>query len=180
MTGDATPAEETVRVRRAEASDARSIAEITVAAWQVAYRAILPDDLLQLMRVEPRETAWQELLGGEGGAPAVWVAEVGDTVEGFVSCGPLRDEDLALHCCEVYALYVRPESWRRGIGRALLETALRHGREIGATTQVLWVLEDNRRARDFYEALGWVPEGARREFEPGLAVTEIRYRLAGA
>jgi len=171
------PIEDTVRVRPADVSDARSIAEVTLAAWRAAYRGILPDELLNLLRIEPREIAWSELLGGEGGAPPVWVAESGGTVQGFVSCGPARDEDVPLPASEVYALYVRPESWRRGIGRALLETALDHCLETGATTDVLWVLEANARARDFYEAMGWAPDGARRRFEEALPVIEVRYRL---
>ena len=41
----------------------------------------------------------------------------------------------------------------------------------------LWVLEDNPRARRFYELAGWRPDGARKAdewFE--VSATEVRYR----
>jgi RimJ/RimL family protein N-acetyltransferase len=42
---------------------------------------------------------------------------------------------------------------------------------------VLWVLPGNRRARRFYEAAGWVADGAERSAEvQGVVVPEVRYR----
>jgi hypothetical protein len=37
-------------------------------------------------------------------------------VVGFVSSGPPRDEDVPLPAAEIYAIYVRPQSWRHGLG----------------------------------------------------------------
>jgi hypothetical protein len=43
---------------------------------------------------------------------------------------------------------------------------------------VLWVLEGNARARRFYEAMGWLPDGGRQLLEMvGAKLYEIRYRL---
>ena len=39
-------------IRLATLEDARKIAEIQVASWQVAYRGILPDEFLDQMNVE--------------------------------------------------------------------------------------------------------------------------------
>ena len=41
----------------------------------------------------------------------------------------------------------------------------------------LWVLEDNPRARSFYERGGWAPDGARKAEERwGVRAPELRYR----
>jgi ribosomal protein S18 acetylase RimI-like enzyme len=41
---------------------------------------------------------------------------------------------------------------------------------------VLWVFEDNERARRFYQAHGWSPDGGREDFEfGGCRVPELRY-----
>jgi GNAT superfamily N-acetyltransferase len=78
---------------------------------------------------------------------------------------------------EVYAIYVLPDFWREGAGRALLATAVDHWQARGATTLVLWVLEANARGRAFYEAMGWQPDGGRQSIDlGGFATTEIRYR----
>lgn len=48
----------------------------------------------------------------------------------------------------------------------------------GFTTASLWVLEDNPRARRFYEREGWRPDGGRREEEFfGVPTTEVSYRI---
>ena len=80
---------------------------------------------------------------------------------------------------EVYAVYVRSDLLRRGVGRALLERAVDHLRADGAADLVLWVFERNAPARAFYEALGWRPDGARQELDlGGIRAIEVRYRLA--
>jgi ribosomal protein S18 acetylase RimI-like enzyme len=56
--------------------------------------------------------------------------------------------------------------------------ALASLREEGFQEAVLWVLERNTRARQFYEAGGWGQEGeARTQWHGGIALREVRYRL---
>jgi len=173
-------------IRRAAPDDARAIAEIGVAGWQAAYRGILPSDFLAGLLVHPRELAWRARLESddEDGAPA-WVAETDGRVLGFVAAGPPRDEELATdgaadpaRVAEIYAIYVLPGEWRRGVGRSLLDAARGDLDRRGARVLVLWVLEDNSSGRAFYEAMGWAPDGKRQTLDlGGIAVPEVRYRL---
>jgi GNAT superfamily N-acetyltransferase len=166
-------------VRRATTADARAIAEIGVAGWATAYRGILPAEFLAGLSVAAREAAWQSMLANDegDGAPA-WIAERNRRVIGFVASGPPRDEDVPLPGAEVYAIYVLPDAWRSGAGRALLTTAVDHWRGRGAKTLVLWVLEANLAGRAFYEAMGWSDDGHRQEIDFGaFSAPEVRYRL---
>jgi GNAT superfamily N-acetyltransferase len=109
-----------------------------------------------------------------------WIAERDGRPVGFVSCGPPRDDDVAPLTAEIFALYVIPGAWRSGVGRALMATAVDHLRARGAETLTLWVLEANARARAFYEAEGWQPDGASQPLDMGgFSVIEVRYRLRG-
>ena len=57
----------------------------------------------------------------------------------------------------------------------------RDERGIGELYAVLWVLEDNPRARSFYEAAGWSPDGAVKSDERwGVRAPEVRYRKSFA
>ena len=70
---------------------------------------------------------------------------------------------------EVIALFVVPEEWGQGIGTTLHDAALIPLAESGRESAQLWVLEENRVARRFYERLGWRPDGRRRKspYPPG-------------
>jgi ribosomal protein S18 acetylase RimI-like enzyme len=69
-----------------------------------------------------------------------WCAEAQGSIVGFV----------VFTADEVEHLYVLPEWHGRGIGSALLEKALE-----GASEMRLWVFQENRLARAFYEQRGF-------------------------
>jgi GNAT superfamily N-acetyltransferase len=60
------------------------------------------------------------------------------------------------------ALYVVPEQWGQGVADVLYERALERLRAFGADRCHLWVLEENRRARRFYEKWRWRENGETR------------------
>ena len=64
---------------------------------------------------------------------------------------------------EVHAIYLLEEVQGTGVGRALLERVTEAMRANGYRHAVLWVFEANDRARRFYEAAGWSPDGERAE-----------------
>lgn len=174
------PARSLPTVRRVRLADARRIAEINVAGWRAAYRGLMPDEFLDSISIDARELAWRSRLeGNEADDEPAWVAERDGKSIGYVVGGPPRDEDVVLPAtAEIYAIYVHPAAWRSGAGRALLEAATAEWRRRGATELVLWVLEGNAGARAFYEAMGWQPDGSRKEFDMGgFSTLEVRYRL---
>ncbi|HLM09143.1 MAG TPA: GNAT family N-acetyltransferase [Thermoleophilaceae bacterium] len=63
--------------------------------------------------------------------------------------------------CYLAELYVVPESRGRGMGRALMETAIERARERGATYMDLGTGEDDHAARALYESLGFNNRGGK-------------------
>lgn len=166
-----------VHLRRAREADARAIAEVHVRTWQQAYRDILPVGYLQALSVEARERYWATELRVLPAERRPWLAEAGQDVVGFVSAGPSRDEGMPPSTGEIYALYVLPECWARGVGRSLLLHCERELIQHGYEHATLWLLADNDRARAFYEANGWQPDGAVKQDRIGdREVAELRYR----
>ena len=160
-------------VRRATSDDARAIAEVHVDTWRATYTDVMPKSVLDGLDVTTRERGWRRFI--ERG-DAVFVAERDGRVVGFVNVGPCSDDAVG----ELYAIYVRPEAWGTGAGLALMNAAVeRLARDWDEA--VLWVAEENPRARRFYELCGWRADGGRKidEPAPGAVVAEIRYRLSG-
>ena len=55
-----------------------------------------------------------------------------------------------------------PISWGTGLAERLLDAALQDIVAAGGTVARLWVLEDNERARRFYERSDWRADGTER------------------
>lgn len=164
-----------VTVRTATRDDAPAIAGVHVRSWQVAYRGLVPDSILNGLSVEQRRTIWHQLLANNDGIFTL-VAECNAELVGFCSIAtPSRDEDASEETCEVTAIYVAPSAWRAGIGRSLLSTALDEVRQDGWREVTLWVFAANAGARAFYDGFGFVPTGAETHHQPS-GQTEIRLR----
>jgi N-acetylglutamate synthase-like GNAT family acetyltransferase len=82
---------------------------------------------------------------------------VPSTVVGFVGVGPGRDSAAAAQAGELYAIYLRPDQWGRGIGAQLHSATIQRLSTLGLTQVTLWVLEGNERAIGFYHRNGWSP-----------------------
>lgn len=159
-------------VRRATIQDAREIAEVHVATWRGAYAHAFPAEVLAALDVEERERLWQRAVANED--MAVFVTEDGGSVKGFVSVGPSREVEGE---GELYAIYVHPDAWGTGSGPALMSEARRWLAE-RFPAAILWVLEDNPRARRFYEREGWTVGDRRLDVVRGVEVAEVRYRVS--
>jgi GNAT superfamily N-acetyltransferase len=151
-------------VRPATREDVAAVESVRIRAWQVAYRGIVPDDVLDGLAVTDERVALLEARYDEG-LTSTWVAVAGDDVVGMAVAGPARDED-RLGERELYALYVLPTHWGSGAGQALWDAA--------QPFSSVWVLEDNARARAFYARNGFHPE-ATKEVDVGVVLPEVRY-----
>ena len=159
-------------VRPARREDAAAIADVHVRTWRAAYEHVFGAERLAGIG-DGRRARWEERLADPLPGGQVFVAEEAGRVVGFVSVGDSREEPGK---GELFAIYVLPEAWGSGAGSALMATALDALR--GYSSATLWVLEDNPRARRFYEREGWILDGGRRDEEIlGVTVTEVRYRI---
>lgn len=160
-------------IREATVVDAGPIAEVHVTSWREAYRDIVPAEFLTSLDVERKTEHWQRWL--TDGSSRTWVAVSDQTVIGFCTLGPARDEDAPPGTWQLYAIYMLPQAWGRGAARELMRTAL--GSLPAGTEVTLWVLAHNERAQRFYRRHGFSADGIERIEEFGGApLLEVRYR----
>lgn len=160
-----------MEVRRARASDAAAIAEVHARTWRAAYEHVFGAE--RLLQRQPDVALWARILANE--RAAVNVAEVGEgCIVAFVSAGASFDDDAE---GQLYAIYALPEAWGTGAGTALMAAAVDSMRAAGYGDAILYVLDDNPRARRFYEREGWeLDGGTKREALFGVEILEVRYR----
>lgn len=164
-------------IRDAWPGDALAIATVNVASWRVAYRDLLPADVLAGLSVPERERWWAGLLAKPPERTAVLLATDGDAVIGFASVGPSLDVDAPADTGTLYTLYLDPDHWGRGVGARLHAAAVRRLLGLGYTSATLWVLDGNERATGFYRRQGWSPDGHRQvdSGPSGVRLDEVRY-----
>jgi GNAT superfamily N-acetyltransferase len=138
-----------VTLRRATGADAATLAAIQEEASRAGVAHVYPPELYPFPAEAVRER-WRRFT--EDGGFAVM------TDDGFAAVAEPFLE----------AIYVRPSSWGGGLAVTLHDAAVDELRARGVARARLWVLEENARARRFYERLGWRPDGTSRvvEFPP--------------
>ena len=161
--------------RRAIPEDSRAIATIHVLAWQAAYQGVVPAQFLASLSVDQREGIWRQTL--EQHASGTWVTEEHGIVLGWISAGPSRDTEAPSSTSELWAIYVDPKHWRRGVGQRLWSDTEEELRRAGFSDVTLWVLRDNAAALAFYRSNGFVDDGIEKTVElGGTGLVEIRLR----
>lgn len=166
-------------VRDATTADAPGIARVHTRTWQEAYAHVFPVERLVGLVEEHRAEQWRGWLADPWHRMHTLVAEEEGAIVGFAHVGPSRDPEVVPELVgELYAVYVLPEAWGRGIGRALMAELLERLRVEGFREAMLWVLEDNPRTRRYYELAGWEFDGGvREEAVLDVPVREVRYRI---
>jgi len=162
--------------REAVVEDAAAIARVWVAAWQTAYAGLMPAEYLAGLNADAALPAFERSL--RAGA-TVLVLEQECDILGFSAYGASRDADAGLETGEVIAINLHPSCWRRGLGRELLDETQKRLRARGFADATLWVLHENTRARQFYDALGWRLDGVEKHDAKltGFPLHEVRYRV---
>jgi GNAT superfamily N-acetyltransferase len=187
-------------IRPASTADARQVAAVMRDSWFAAYEGIITHQIIDQVtapdggarvRQSFRTRPWQRMIAAVARPPQpAAAAEAAPCIVGYASFGPEQDvlgmswpypptaAGAEGQVAELYALYVRPAWWSTGIGRALMDQVLAKVSIAGYRCITLWVLEDNARARRFYERADFVPDGARHRLPDLGGVTETRYRRA--
>ncbi|MBQ1049343.1 GNAT family N-acetyltransferase [Micromonospora sp. C51] len=179
-------------VRPARPEDAAEIARIQLATWRVAYRRLLPREVLDGLDEASLAERWDASVRQPPSDThrvlvAVEQAEQSYLV-GFAASGPADAEALAPNepanalgadVVAVTDLLVEPRWGRRGHGSRLLAASVDLWRESGFDRAVAWVFEGDQASRKFLTTAGWEPDGAGRALDvDDMLVPQLRLHVA--
>jgi GNAT superfamily N-acetyltransferase len=163
-----------VTLRDATEHDSAAIAHLHAESWRSAYRGMLSDDYLDNRAHSERAAVWHTRFAERASKPFFAIlAEEGEQLAGFACVFP---HDHPTFGSFLDNLHVAPQSTGQGIGRQLLgEVARRLVAERTPGGLYLWVIEKNRRARQFYAKAGAVEvERAELPMLDRSRLTEVR------
>jgi GNAT superfamily N-acetyltransferase len=162
-------------IRPAAIYDARAIAEVHTESYNSAYRGIFPEALLNGISMEKRESSWRDLLAAHESPSSITLVgcDAGGGVDGFASGGKERTGQLGCDG-ELYAIYLRQESQRKGLGALLVRHFVHELVARGFGSMAVWVLALNP-SRRFYECLGGKVIGEQKIERGGQTFIEVAY-----
>ncbi|MGJ3244951.1 MAG: N-acetyltransferase family protein [Elainellaceae cyanobacterium] len=169
-----------MELRPAQPSDAPAIARVHVETWKTAYRCILSDEFLDTLSYERRARFWRQLLDPSNPRPLPsrhFVYVVGHPTEqviGFASGGSERDRH-PVYRGELGGIYILEHYQHHGLGKKLVGAIARRLLTYDIQTMLVWVLADNRPARQFYQALGGLLVGDRMIQIGSASLSEVAY-----
>jgi len=147
-------------IRKAVLEDVEQLTNVHVLSWQSAYRGLIPNEVLDNIDYQARNEMWNKTVCDS--STETVVAIVDKKVVGFANFGSCRDEGEVLIAGELRAIYLLHEFWNKGIGSQLLDYvtgALKKEYE----NVLLWVLDSNQNAIQFYEHHGFVKDGVEKK-----------------
>lgn len=163
-----------VQIRHATYNDLIPLAEIQTLSWKSAFSDILSDTTLNKYTdldkcVKILEKAYNS---GNG---YLYIGSIDEK-----PCAELfwcRGKELE-RSAEIVALHSIPESWGCGVGKAIMDKAMEDIFDNGFKKAYLWVFEQNKRARRFYEKYGFAADGTCRisVFDKAVEVRYIIYK----
>lgn len=158
-------------IRLATIDDAKNCADIHAKSWLFAYSDIVPKEIINEHNTRWL-MIWNKMLANNN--QSHYVITLDDIIIGFLTIAVSRDKDLKESFFEIIGLYLAPEYIGVGYGKQAMDWIKKEIKSRGYDKISLWVLEENNRARIFYEKSGFKADG---KVKPsGLADTrEVRY-----
>lgn len=159
-----------MEIRKANQTDSREkISTIYEQSWKYAYKGIIPQEYLDNIP----SGQWCGVIDNPDRHTLIMLEE--DKIIGTSGYGQSRFADYK-DWGEIFSLYLLPEYMGKGYGKSLLEKAVEELKAMGFKTIFLWVLEENHRARHFYETCGFNYSGnAKKDTIGGKQLFELQY-----
>ncbi|HQQ68345.1 MAG TPA: GNAT family N-acetyltransferase [Candidatus Cloacimonadota bacterium] len=166
------------RIEKAVMADAAGIAAVNMQSWRETYPGIMPDSILDNLKLESFVPHWDKVISAEG---CLLVVRMGDKVIGFAAGGENHPSDscetnAANACeCELGAMYLLADYHGKGIGKALFNSFTAEMRASGYSSMVLWVARGNP-ASGFYLSMGGKEIDAKVTTVCGVGIPVIAFR----
>lgn len=173
-------------VRLARATDAPAAGTVQAIVFRLAYRDLLPEQVLEAIEPTPFTRAWRDALANPPSpVHRLLVACAGVQVVGLAAIVPSTDPDhganetgvVGASAGELTVFGVHPDARRQGHGSRLLNAAADTARGAGLASLSAWVLDQHSETRAFLLTAGFAPDGASRTREIGGAQALTEHRL---
>lgn len=139
-------------IRKREQKDCYAVTHVGVISWNETYKGIVPDSDLQELYLNEEENAKKSYESFDINDNNKLVLEVDGEVVGFANYGQAKSVDYE-NCGEIYALYMLKKYHGLGLGRKLVDEAIKELKKLGYNKMVIACLKGNP-TNEFYKHIG--------------------------
>lgn len=154
-----------MRIIKADINDADLVGYVHSTAWKQVYKDIFPVDHLEADTPDVRACEFREACKDE--RILYFLLYENKTAAGIVKVESELNER-----CEILSIYILDEYRNKGYGKQFI-TYLKDTLEYKKI--YLWVLEENIKARHFYESNGFCLTGKTRKVDRGKNFNQLQY-----
>ena len=141
-------------IRKVMPGDETVLAYIQTESWKAAFKDILEEEeLIRCANFERATQMYQRMLEEQKGNG--YILEISGKSHCIAWWDTSREVDMPDYA-ELICIHSLQDNWGKGYGSKMMDKVLADISEAGYTKVMLWVFEENKRARTFYEAKGFV------------------------
>ena len=145
------------------------VSNIYEQSWKYVYRGIIPDTWLAGIPTGQ----WANGLKQPGRLSLILIDD--GKMCGTASYSHARMESMKGYG-EIISIYLLPEEMHKGYGYQLMQAVISELKDMGYRKVYLWVLEDNKNARQFYERFGFaLSDKTQTDIYDGKELKELMY-----
>jgi RimJ/RimL family protein N-acetyltransferase len=163
-----------IYIRYANKDDADIIALINSKSFHQAFQGIIPDEFLKekFSYERLKDRLCKELCEG---TTTSCVMYKDDIPMGMLTFAKDDNKERDNSEIDIWRIYLLPEYWGQNLGMEFIDWGIKELKRKRYKKVALWVVEENVRARKFYEKIGFIHEGEIRIINPGREIKEYRY-----
>lgn len=158
---------------RAKEENAEEMGRLHAQSWQKAYRGIIPKEIIAAFTPAKRAQAFRHAIATR--PEEYYIFQVDGHCAGLALLHKSHEDNAAPTEGEIYAIYFYPDFWGTEATDKAFRFCIGRLRELGFKQIHIWVLEENLRARRFYEKYGFAFDGSTQKIEIGKPLLEVRY-----
>ncbi len=165
--------EKNTDIRKVEMGDENTLAYIQTESWKIAFQQILSKEVLEkCINIDKAKEMYANLLINKVGNG--WILSVDNMPHCIAYWDKTRDEDMSDYA-ELICIHSLQQNWGKGYGSIMLEHVTGDIKAAEFDKVMLWVFEENTRARKFYENHGFIATEKKKTFYDAV---EIMYYKA--
>ena len=148
-------------IERVKPGDEKILAYIQTESWKAGFKDILTPDILEkYTQIDKATGMYRRLL--EHNIGNGYLLKIDGKPHCIAYWDKSRENDMPDYA-ELICIHSLQNQWRHGYGSKMMAKVLCDIEKAGYSKVMLWVFEENLRAKKFYEALGFNLNGKRKK-----------------